>query len=343
MNVDGGGHAVIKAPVADKTKSEPEYIKKGVILDKDTIGFIRTHLKRGVYLDYLEKKLELSRKDICGMIDSLKSEGYILEWDEDMAWVKSRSSAIANNEAYQEDWNGEEIIRFGIVSDTHINSKCQQLTHLKTMYDIFRDEGINTVYNSGDTDDGCNMRRGQEYEKFNHGLEDQANYIITNYPSINGITTKFITGNHDLSYLKSSGADIGIRISLVRKDMVYLGQLNSTVYLTPNCRMELNHALDGSAFAESYAAQRHVDAIMGGDKPNILIQGHHHKAIYFPYRNIHVLEAGCFQSRTSFEVGKRIRIAVGGWIVECRVKDDGTIYRIKPEFIQFHKMIEKDY
>jgi hypothetical protein len=116
------------------------------------------------------------------------------------------------------------------------------------MYDIFQQEGIQTVYHAGDITEGVNMRQGHEYEVFKHGTDEQQQYVINNYPKRMGITTKFITGNHDHSGIKAAGHDIGNPIAKARQDMIYLGMSNAKVELTPNCVLEINHPLDGACF-----------------------------------------------------------------------------------------------
>jgi hypothetical protein len=61
------------------------------------------------------------------------------------------------------------------------------------------------------------------------------------------------------------------------------------------------------------------------------------------YRNVHAFQTGCFQSDTPFTRGKGISIQLGGWIIECNVDEEGTITRIKQEFIPFYKAIKEDY
>ena len=82
-----------------------------------------------------------------------------------------------------------------------------------------------------------------------------------------------------------------------------MGQLNARVYLTPNCILELNHPLDGAAYALSYSLQKYIESMQGGTKPNILLNGHHHKAMYLFYRNVHAFEAGTFQAQSSWMKG----------------------------------------
>ena len=137
---------------------------------------------------------------------------------------KPKQQPIPPPEDKMYDFTGSRLYRFGVVSDTHLNSREQQLTHLNRMYDLFAAEGVSDVYHAGDITAGECMFTGQIYEIFNVGFDNQANYIIKKYPQRRGITTHFITGNHDLSYYKSRGVDIGEKIALKRPDLNYLGK-----------------------------------------------------------------------------------------------------------------------
>jgi hypothetical protein len=244
---------------------------------------------------------------------------------------------------HTENWNGEQIIRFGVVSDCHLCSKYQQLTFLNHLYDIFQSEGISTVYNPGDITEGYKMRLGHEFEIFKFGADEQADYVIDVYPKRTGIVTKYITGNHDHSHIKNGGTDIGKIISNKRDDMVYLGMANAKVYITENCIVELNHPLDGASYALSYAPQKTIDAMSGGTKPNILLNGHHHKIFYMLYRNIHAYECGTTQAQTPWMLGKRLAANVGGLIIEVHVDKEGTITRCKGEYIPQYIALKNDY
>lgn len=167
--------------------------------------------------------------------------------------------------------------------------------------------------------------------------------VIANYPKRAGITTHFITGNHDASLYKHVGYDIGMAISRERSDMVYLGRDCAVVDLTPNCSLELRHPWDGTAYAISYKIQKMIEAMESDSKPKILAVGHYHKQEQLFYRNVHAFQTGCFQGQTPFTRGKGISVALGGWIVTIKVDDAGTIKRIIPEFIPFYSSIKDDY
>jgi len=274
------------------------------------------------------------------ILEDLRDEGYqITDVNNKYRICKD---IIHKENIHTHDWQGNKIIRFGIVSDNHLGSKWQQITHLNTLYDIYSKEGIDTVYNAGDLTEGVNMRQGHEYEVFKHGSDEQADYVVVNYPKRIGIVTKFITGNHDHSGIRHAGHDIGTVIGK-REDMEYLGMANAKINLTPNCLLEINHPLDGSAYALSYQSQRRIESMSGGEKPNILVDGHHHKMLKMFYRNIHAFEAGTTQAQTPWMRGKRLAAHMGGWLIELRVDEEGTIVRCISEWIPFYVAVEHDY
>jgi hypothetical protein len=307
----------------------------------DIKSSILKELDKGIQKDLILTKYKISSRILDATIEDLKDDGYIIESIEGKL-ILCKDILVKEN-TYDVDWNGDKIIRFGIVSDSHFGSKFQQITHLNTMYDIYQREGINTVYHSGDVSEGENMRPGHVYECFIHGADAIEQYIIKNYPRRKDIITYFINGNHDASTIKACGHDMGIYISKQRDDMKYLGMLNAKINLTPNCILELNHPLDGGAYALSYALQKTIDAMTGGEKPNIFINGHHHKGMYLFYRNIHALEAATFEAQSAWMKGKRLAAHVGGWICEVHVDNEGHVNRFKNEFIPFYEMIKDDY
>lgn len=253
--------------------------------------------------------------------------------------------ALQNQEPTQHEakWDGCEVIRFAIMGDTQFGSKYSQITYLHQFYDLCKKEGIKDVYHTGDITEGLKMRPGHEYELYVISADEMREDVVKNYPQRDGITTHFITGNHDASIYKHIGYDIGQAIANLRPDMDYLGRDCAVVNLTPNCTLELRHPWDGTAYAISYKTQKMVEAMESDSKPNILAVGHYHKCEYLFYRNVHVLQTGCFQSQTPFTRGKGISVHMGGWIVTVHVDKNGYIQRIMPEFIPYYYCIKDDY
>lgn len=253
--------------------------------------------------------------------------------------------AVQNQEPehYTSKWDGTESIKFAIMGDTQLGSKYAQLTYLHEFYNLCETEGVKDVYHVGDITDGLKMRVGHEYELYTVSADDMRDEVIKNYPRREGITTHFITGNHDASIYKQVGYDIGRAIANARSDMKYLGKDCAVVNLTPQCTLELRHPWDGTAYALSYKVQKMVEAMESDSKPNILAVGHYHKAEYLFYRNVHVFQTGCFQGQTPFTRGKGISIHLGGWIIEVRVDKEGTIQGIKQEFVPFYASVKDDW
>ncbi len=265
--------------------------------------------------------------------------------DKPAATEEGKKVVIQNQEPehFTDKWDGTEIIRFAIIGDTQIGSKYTQLTHLHNFYDVCKRQGIKNVYHTGDLVDGLKMRVGHEYELYEVSADEMRDDVVKNYPRREGITTHFITGNHDASLYKQVGFDIGSAIAFMRPDMKYLGRDCAVINLTPKCTLELRHPWDGSAYALSYKPQKMIEAMESDSKPNILAIGHYHKAEYLFYRNVHALQTGCFQSQTPFTRGKGISVHMGGWIVTIRVDQNGYIQSFAPEYIPYYYSIKEDY
>lgn len=307
-----------------------------------------------------EKAIKLADegKLLCDIVDELASEfncspdniydrvqKYVKRHRVQNNIVQEKRVAIQNQEPSEHSsvWNGTETLKFAIIGDTQLGSKYTQWTHLKNFYDICEEEGITDVYHTGDITDGLKMRTGHEYELYAVSADDMLNDVVLHYPKRKGITTHFITGNHDASIYKHVGYDIGEAISRQREDLEYLGRDCAVVYLTPNCKLELRHPWDGTAYALSYKIQKMIETMESDSKPNILAVGHYHKAEYLFYRNVHALQTGCFQGQTPFTRGKGISVHLGGWIVTIKVDKTGTIKSFEPRFIPYYASIKDDY
>lgn len=304
-------------------------------------------------LDYFNQGMK--RKDIAKRIESefglsnmygaVKSYIYRQSKKETPVVEDKKRIMIQNQEpeCYEGKWDGTETIRFAIMGDTQFGSKYAQITHLHNFYDLCEKEGIKNVYHTGDITDGLKMRVGHEYELYEVSADEMRDDVVKNYPQRNGITTHFITGNHDASIYKHVGYDIGQAIANLRPDMNYLGRDCAIINLTPNCTLELRHPWDGTAYALSYKMQKMIEAMESDSKPNILAVGHYHKAEYLFYRNVHALQTACFQGQTPFTRGKGISVHMGGWIVTIRVDKNGYIQGFSPELVPYYYSIKDDY
>jgi predicted phosphodiesterase len=95
------------------------------------------------------------------------------------------------------------------------------------------------------------------------------------------------------------------------------------------------HPGGGSSYAISYTSQKIVESYTGAEKPDILFDGHYHKAGYNYIRGVHVVQTGCTQDQTPFMRKKRLAAHLGGWIIEFTVDTNGAVIRFKQEWIPF--------
>lgn len=325
----------------------PKFVREELLpivkKELDTSSILKD-ITKGISISSLSVKYNIGEKEIHDCVAKFIIEGFNIKQSND--FFKLDKSIVPSENVYRKTWNGEKVFKFGVCGDNQLCSIYQQLTFLNFLYDKFEQEGITTVYNSGDVAEGNYANRAGHYYELipgKIGVDDQAKYIIDVYPKRPGIVTEFITGNHDHTHIKNGGANIGKMIAKERPDMKYLGGSNAVVYLTPNCSIELSHPEDGSSYALSYSIQKYIDAMSGGQKPSILLTGHYHKAMYLFYRNIHAIQTATTCAQTHFMRSHKLAAHVGGWIIEVHVNDEGEITRFIQEFIPQYTSIPNDY
>lgn len=238
-----------------------------------------------------------------------------------------------------------QVFRFGVTGDNHLGSKYQRMDVLEALFDIWAKQDIETVYQLGNMIDG--EARFNKTDLLVHGMDSQARYFAKHWPKRRGMTTYFVTGDdHEGWYVQREGIDIGRHLENVartvgRKDLVYLGHMEHDIVFTGRKQksiMRLIHAGGGSAYATSYSAQKIVESYQGGEKPNVLLIGHYHKAEYGYPREVHTLQVGCTCDQTPFMRKKKLQAHVGGWTIEMTVNEDGLITRFKSEWMPFYDL-----
>jgi len=225
--------------------------------------------------------------------------------------------------------------KFGYVSDSHFGSLYSDYALLEYAYDVFREEGISTVFNTGDLTDGIRMFRGHEFELSHHGADAQVRVVVEKYPYRKNMKTLFLCGNHDRSHWKHGGVDVGQLIGDKREDMTYLGYQEANIELgegRSKAVVRLVHPEDGTAYAISYKPQQYVNALPPGTKPDILLLGHYHKAEFLPYRGILIYQGGTTQHQTPFMRGRKIAAIMGFWILEVTVAPDRIVKVVQQFF-----------
>jgi predicted phosphodiesterase len=240
-------------------------------------------------------------------------------------------------------------IRFGLIGDTHIGSLYYQRDALRAFYERCADEGITDILHAGDVLAGWRVYKGQEFELRPDAKSwpEQRDIFANEVPKITGMRTIFVTGNHDNSFKKLVGMVVGDELGRLREDWKFIGQDVGDVDLTTHgsnekpgqkFRVRLLHPGGGTAYAVSYHAQKIVESMPGGEKPDLIGIGHYHKAMFMPaYRNVSCILTGTFETQTPFMLQHSIAAHVGGWIITAHLNERKKLTsRVQAEFVGFY-------
>ena len=310
---------------------------------KNIIEAVKRAIKKPVSIKELCNKLNATPAEVEKALDELKKQKFNIIVEDGFAEI-SGSVATGGFRTIDLSKFKNKKFRFGFVADNHINNMHERLDVLNAIYDRFEEEGIKEVYNGGNWIDG--EFKFNKYEVLVRGCTNQIKRFVEVYPARKGIKTYFIAGDdHEGWYQQREGIRIGEYAEMMakeagRNDLIYLGYVEADIELKTKkgkSIIKLMHAGGGTAYALSYTPQKIVESFTGGEKPNILLIGHFHKADFLPaYRNVQVLQGGTTCDQTKFMRKMKIAAHVGGWIIEVELSEDGAVNRIKSEWLSFY-------
>jgi len=189
----------------------------------------------------------------------------------------------------------------------------------------------------GDILEGMSGREGHIYELSHLGATNQLNYGIEQLRQIKqpiyGITA---TNSHDgwFSSKNNMGFEVGPELERRVENFEFLGYDEADLKLDNGIDIRMVHPGDGTAYAISYKGQKYLNSLSGGQKPDIIAEGHYHKAMYMFYRNVHFFESGALQDQTIFMKKKQTPSMTGYWIIDAWANKHG-VDKIKSEFVPF--------
>lgn len=232
----------------------------------------------------------------------------------------------------------------GLISDTHLCSTADRLDLCEKAYDDFKKAGVQVVLHTGDISDGWKVYRGQVQYVKTAGDMRQAIYVIQNYPKRDGITTYFISGNHDLDSFHETGTD---RCSLIvngfdfekkhydgRKDLVYLGQFSAVLIFPQEVRVVLLHPRGGNTYAYSYNQQKRSQSYSPDTRPDLEISGHFHFYNHCFDLGSHLIAMPGLQDETEFFVRLGLKRQLGYVLLYYKI-EKGRFSYLRPEVRMF--------
>ncbi len=308
-------------------------ILEDIIKDTNLENKIIKDLKKNglTYDDFLDK-YNLEKNDTKIYISELRSKGYCISERSIAGEVVYKLDTFISPKAAISRLDVDEDFSFGFIGDTHLCAKTCRMDALESYYDEISSRGIHHVDHAGDLTDGIDVYKGQVNELEYHTLDDQIKFVINNYPKHKGITTHYITGNHDLKVLSRVGIDIGNIISASRPDLDYLGQIQAIINLG-GIKIEMCHYKGSMAWSRGYRIQKYLRDYIG-DAPQILGLGHKHAMEFNKVMNTYSFELGSFQGQNNFTKELGLSGPIGGWIVNIKQKD-GVILKLTPEWLEF--------
>jgi len=354
-------------------KSAINYLRAKGLLNKELIvptvtpasGDIRENLKKQILKDVKSHPLSLgelsfrydrSKNTIIEMIDELKKEGWDIDIKSDSKKVEVDLGNVFDKDFKSIDvssWHSDTL-KMGVVADTHLGSRSQQLTLLHSAYEIFEKENVNFVVHGGDVIEGALNHAGHIYQRFLHSADEFKDYTIEKYPKSKKFKTHVISGfPHDLAFKFQSGYNIVRAICEKRTDMIYEGEVRADFKLKGKYKIRLFHPSGGMAYAKSYHAQKFLTNMIfqelencqnPNDIPKVMIIAHYHQLFWFPEAGVHVIGGGCFQSEYTYLVAKGLKPQVGFCIYTFTFDDKNNAIKIEPQFYNWSsKIIKNDY
>lgn len=223
---------------------------------------------------------------------------------------------------------GEEQT-IGVISDLHFGSKYCLVDEIRDCVERMYARGAREILMPGDLLDGC-YEHGR-FELTHVGIEDQTGSMCETLPQLPGLRYMAITGNHDETFFKPTGLNIGRYIEGYfrdngRRDIKFYGDRGAKLRIR-GTTVEMWHPMGSGSYAISYALQKRIESYDSLEKPGVLLTGHFHRSGYVHARGVHALLCPTMQrggSRFGNALGKGSP-STGGLVLSWLLTEDATI------------------
>jgi predicted phosphodiesterase len=234
-----------------------------------------------------------------------------------------------------------ERFRLGVVSDLHLGSKYCLRYQLKDCVARIYRAGARDILIPGDLLDGC-YPHGQ-FELRYSGIEDQTADLFRSLPQFDGLRYHAVTGNHDETFTKPTGLNVGRYIEGYfrdhgRDDIRFYGDRAATLRIG-GTTVRMLHPMGSCSYAVSYRLAKFAESFDSAEKPGILLVGHWHRSCYLYTRGIHIMACPTFQGPGS-AFGKSLGLgpqAIGGLLLSWRLTEHKTLREFNLRPISYFK------
>ena len=235
----------------------------------------------------------------------------------------------------------EDHVKFLAFADAHMGHKCYRPDIMEKMGKDAKRQHCDFAINAGDTIEGMSGRDGHFYELTHFGATEQMDYFVEQFAKLRLPVYSIEAQDSHGGWFHSKGnmgLDIGKELELRCDNYKFLGYDEQDLLLENGLKIRLRHPGGGTAYSLSYKLQRYIESISGGQKPEMLFQGHFHKSEYLFYRNIHAYDAGTLCEQTPFMKKIGTPAHMGYWIVDVKINKNGdrkTVERVNNQFVPF--------
>jgi hypothetical protein len=236
----------------------------------------------------------------------------------------------------------ERHVRFLAFGDCHMGHKEYRPDVMEKMAKDAKRSHCDFAVNCGDTIEGMSGREGHIYELEKIGATEQINYFIEQFNKFEkGFKVYSIEASQSHGGWYGSrgnmGLDIGKTLEEKSENYKFIGYDEQDLILENGLKIRLKHPGGGTAYAISYHMQKYIESLSGGQKPNLLFQGHYHKSEYVFYRNIHGYDVGCLMNQSIFMKKKNTPAHIGYWIVDVKLNRSKSkiVERVTNTFVPF--------
>ena len=313
------------------------------------------YIKKERSLEETSKHFDISANELMGIVKQLSDEGFmistVIKNNEVQIMNKGTTDFTADND--YDIYIDSKGFKTLVISDLSLGSKYQQLSFINEVYKKAYDEGVRNVIVCGDISAGLISPKNIYYNSlFKYDTHGQAEYIIENFPKLEGMTTYFITGDKDHTHDIKNSESIGKIISDRRKDMIYLGPNHCTINLIhkdketgkiyEQAKVLVRHPKGKIAYTLSYKPQQYISSMRSEDKVDMVLHGHYLQCEKMHYRGVEEISVPGMTATTPKMKDEGIQNSTGAWILDIELKKKG-IERVVPTFIPCYQTIQNDY
>jgi len=295
------------------------------------------------------KKFGISIFEFSCIISRLKTNGIniiVSGKGEDASVLNLDERNLNGDNIYTIDIGNDNKFRTLLISDTRLGSKYQQLSRLNDAYLKAFDLGYTNVIHLGDISEGLYSKKSQYYtSNFLTTTDEQKEYIIDNYPYIEGMKTYFITGDQDNTHTASNGVDIGRAVSDERDDMIYLGNMRCLLNVR-KCKILAQHLKIGAfdrAKTVSLKQQDFISAMRSEDRVDVILDGHLLTDLQLTERGMREISVPSLVAATPRIKSNAVPHNVGYILLDIDLTDSGKFKDLSATHAPYYQTDKDDY